>query len=344
LSRLGPRDLEDALPRLPKLCVVVGLLCFLASPLGAAQLVDRVVAVVNGQLITLFDLNTRINALMERTQGMSVKPSDPQYAELQQQVLDSMINDLLIEQEAKRLKVTVSETELDSQINEIKKKNGLTQQQLKDELLKEGMTLKQFREKMREENVKKRLLGYMVHRKVVVTDDEIRDYYEKNKGTIPTQKSIVGAKISGNIGFIMVGSMKQAEDLQSRIASGAISFTDAAKRYSIGPGREQGGILPDVQIKDLAPSLREALAAVPAGQVTKPVHLDGKAVLLVLRTGQETAVKPAAPAKPAAAAADAGLDSVKEQIQELLYKEKFDKIFQEYIDKLRSKAVLEVKL
>lgn len=331
------------MPRLAKLCVVVGgLLCLLASPLRAAQLVDRVVAVVNGQLITLFDLNSRIQSLMERTQGMTVKPGDPQYAELQHQVLDGMINDILIEKEAERLKVKVSETELDSQIEEIKKKNNLTQQQFKDELAKEGMTLKQFREKMREDNVKKRLLGYMVHRKVLVTDDEIRDYYEKNKGTLPTQKSLLGTKVSGNIGFIMVQTMKQAEDLHSKIASGAISFADAAKRYSVGPGRDQGGILPDVQIKDLAPPLRQALAAVPAGQVTKPVSLDGKAVLLVLRTGE---AKPApAPAKAAAPTPAPGLDSVKEQIQELLYKEKFDKIFQEYIDKLRSKAVVEVKL
>ena len=82
--------------------------------------------------------------------------------------LARMINDILIEQEAARLKITVSETELDTQINEIKKKNNLTEQQLKNELLKEGLTLKQFREQLRKETIKKQLLGYMVHRKVHV--------------------------------------------------------------------------------------------------------------------------------------------------------------------------------
>jgi peptidyl-prolyl cis-trans isomerase SurA len=336
-------DLEDTLPRLTKLCVILGLLAALTGSALAAELVDRVVAVVNGKLITMFDLNTRVADLVQRTQGISYKPGDPRAEELRRQVLDSLINDILIEQEAARLKLSVSETELDSQIDEIKKKNGLTQQQLVAELTKEGLTLKQFRDRMRDESMKKRLLGFMVHRKVLVTDDEIRDYYEKNKGNIPTAKSILGPKVSGNIGFIMVPTKKQADDLRAQIASGAISFADAAKRFSIGPGREQGGDLGDVQVKDLAPPLRDALGAVPAGQVSQPVMLDGKAVLLTMRTSGPAAKSAPAPAAPAASAGPS-LESSKEQIQEMLYKQKFDKLFQDYMDNLRSKAVVEVKL
>lgn len=332
--------------RLPKICVIVGCLVLLAMPSQAAELVDRVVAVVNGNLITLFDVNARVSELIQRTQGISFKADDPRYAELQRQVLDSMINDILIEQEAARLKITVSETELDTQINEIKKKNNLTEQQLKNELLKEGLTLKQFREQLRKETIKKQLLGYMVHRKVHVTEEEIRDFYEHNKDNLPTQKSISGPRVLGNIGFIMVPTKKDAEALRAKITSGAISFADAAKRYSIGPGRDQGGNLGDVQLKDLAPPLRDALSAIPAGQVTQPIMLDGKAVILTMRTGQQQpAPKPApVPAKAETAGGDAAFDGAKEQIQELLYKQKFEKFFQQFIDNLRSKAVVEVKL
>jgi len=330
------------LPRLPKIIFMLALLLALATVARAAELVDKVVAVVNGKLITMFDVNSRIADLVQRTQGISFKSDDPRAAELRRQVLDSMINDLLIEQEAARLKVSVSETELDSQIDEIRKKNNLTQQQFIAELAKEGLTLKDFRERMRQDNVKKRLLGFMVHRKVLVTDDEIRDYYEKNKGNISTTKSILGPKVSGNIGFIMVATKKQAEDLRAQISSGSLSFSDAAKKFSIGPGRDQGGDLGDVQAKDLAPPLRDALTAVPAGQVSQPVMLDGKAVLLTLRTGAASAPAPAAPAP--AASGGPSFEGAKEQIQEMLYKQKFDKLFQEYMDNLRSKAVIEVKL
>lgn len=219
------------------------LLVALTTTAWATQLVDKVVAVVNGKLITMFDVNARLADLLQRTQGVSMRPDDPQAAELRRQVLESMINDILIEQEAARLKVSISETELDSQIDEIKKKNNLTQQQFVAELNKEGMTLKDFRERMRLDSVKKRLLGFMVHRKVLVTDDEIRDYYEKNKGALPTAKSILGPKVSGTIGFIMVATKKQADDLRAQITSGSLKFSDAAKKYSIGPGRDQGGDL-----------------------------------------------------------------------------------------------------
>ncbi len=340
-----PPDLEDTLPRLPKICVSVGLLLVLAGSALAAELVDRVVAVVNGKLITLFDLNTRVGELVQRTQGISFRPDDPRAEELRRQVLDTMISDILVEQEAARLKVNVSETELDSQIEEIRKKNNLTQQQFVSELAKEGMTVKQFRERMRQDNMKKRLLGFMVHRKVLVTDDEVRDYYEKNKGSLATTRSILGPKTSGNIGFIMVPTKKQAEELRAKITAGSISFAEAAKRYSIGPGREQGGDLGDVQAKDLAPPLRDALTSVPAGQVSQPVMLDGKAVLLTMRAGQGAAPKPAPAPVPATPVGDGpSFESAREQIQEMLYKQKFDKLFQEYMDNLRSKAVVEVKL
>lgn len=340
MSRIWMHAREVTLPRPLKLLVVMGLcLCFALSA-QAAELVDRVVAVVNGKLITLFDVNARVTDLLQRTQGVAFKPDDPRNAELQRQVLDSLINDILIEQEAARLKVTVSETELDSQVDALKKKNNLTQQQLKNELLKEGMTLNQFRDRLRKDNVKKRLLGYMVHRKAVVSDEEIRDYYEQNKATLTAQRSILGAKVSGGIGFIMVPTKKNAEDLRNKINSGALSFADAAKRYSIGPGREQGGSLGDVQAKDLAPPLREALAAVPQGQVTQPVLLDGKAVILVYN-------KPGQNAKPAVAkpvAAEPSLDSVRDKIEEILYQQKVEKLFQEYISNLRSKAVVDVRM
>lgn len=329
------------MPRLPKCLVIISLLVALSGLAHAAQLVDRVVAVVNGKLITLFDLDSRVADLVQRTQGISFAPGDPRAEELRRQVLESMINDILIEQEAARLKITVSETELDSQIDELKKKNNLTQAQFQVELAKEGLTLKEFRKRMREDSMKKRLLGFMVHRKVLVTDDEIRDYYEKNKGSLPTSRSILGPKVSGNISFIMVPSKKQAEELRQKISAGTITFADAARKFSVGPGRDQGGDLGDVQVKDLAPPLRDALTAVPAGQVSQPVMLDGKAVLLKLRTGNAPA--PAKAPQPVAAAGPS-FESVRNQIQETLYKQKFDKLFQDYMDNLRSKAVIEVKL
>jgi len=334
--------MEDTLPRLLKFFIILGLWGALAAPVHAAELVDRVVAVVNGKMITMFDLNARITDISQRAQGASFKPTDPRSDELRHQVLDSMINDILIEQEAARLKITVSETEIDSQIDEIKKKNELSQQAFTAELAKEGMTLKEFRERLREDTMKKRLLGFMVHRKVLVTDDEVRDYYEKNKNNISAEKSILGPKVSGNIGFIMLATKKQADELRAKINAGSISFAEAAKKFSIGPGRDQGGDLGDVQVKDLAPPLRAALAAVPAGQVSEPVMLDGRAVLLTQRSGQAPA--PAPKSAPATTAAGPSFEGAKEQIQDMLYKQKFDKLIQEYIDNLRSKAVIEVKL
>ena len=318
-------------------------LCFIifTAQSQAVELVDRVVAVVNGELVTLFELNEKLDKMLSQAQGISISQNDPEYVELQRRVLDSMINDILITQAAAKLKITVSETEIATKINEIKKQNGMNEEQFRKQLAQEGLTRQEFEKGLETEAIKHQLLGYMVNKRILVTDEELRQYYDQMGGNIPDPKTNLAHRTPGSIGFIMVGSMAEAEALRQKIVSGQLSFADAARKFSIGPGKEQGGDLGgDVSVEDLAPPLRKALQDVPAGQVAKPVPLEGKAVLLVFRNASDV---PAA-ADPAPASSSRSFEQARGQVYEMLFRTKFEKLFQEYMSDLRSKAVVDVRL
>ena len=306
------------------------LLLALALPgTPAAQVVDKVVAQVNGEMITLFDLNEKVKAYVTQVEKKPFNPADPRIAELQNRVLQSMVEDILLRQEAKRLKVNVSDTEVESRIRELRAKAGLTEEQFVQQLRVEGLTRKEFADTLKKDILKKQLLGYMVQRKVVITEEDIKAFYEANKNDLRADPG------GQRIGLIMLGKMDEAKALRQRIASGQITFAEAAKKHSIGPGAEQGGDLGKVAFKDLAPDLQKALTGLAPGKVSEPVLLDGKPVLLIL--GAETSPTPAPAGAP-------DLESVRNEIQERLYRSKVETVFTGYMDKLKAKSVIKINL
>lgn len=329
--------------RLGRLFSFLAAILLVTTSLYASELVDRVVAIVNGEIITLFEVNDNLAKLLKKNQGIKIDPADPQYDQFRRQLLDNMINDLLLKQEASRLNLSITDTEVQAQISDIKKKNGMNEQQFNAQLAREGLTRKEFEDNLRMESLRKRIIGYMVNRKILITDDEIARFMADNGGQLPAPTTLSGKTI-GNIGFIMVPTMKEAGNIRAMIQNKELTFSDAAKKFSLGPGREQGGFLGDVTINDLAPELREALQSVSKGEVTQPVGLDGKAVLLIDKPKGDAAQ--AAPAKQPEKSPAPSVElspELRDQVYETLYKKKFDKLFQEYMEKLRNKSVVDIR-
>lgn len=299
------------------------------SSFAAQQVVDKIVAQVNGEMITLFDLNERVRGYVTQVEKKAYNPDSPGFKEIQERILRTMIEDILLKQEGVRLKVNISDTEVDSRIREMREKAGLSEENFTQQLRVEGLTRKQLAESLKKDMLKKQILGYMVQRKVVVSEEEIKSFYDANKGSLRVESG-------QRIGLIMVAKMDEAKALRQRILSGQIAFPDAARKFSIGPGADQGGDLGKVELKDLAPELRQALENVKPGGVSDPVLLDGKPVLLTIGSdsGQPAAKSGGAP----------DFEAVKDSIYERLYREKLEKQFTEYMDKLRAKSVIKVNL
>jgi len=308
------------------------------SPARGAEVVDRIVAVVNGEMITLSELNANL-ALVLKTQevGKSVDSQDADVQELRRQVLDKMINDILLEAEAERYEIEVSETEVQEYIDAFISENNLTRDQLKEYLAAQGMTLESYREKIKSNIVRSRLITAMVRRKAVVTDEEIEAYYESHKQELAGG---LGMPEPGGLelSLIVFDSPETAASVREQILAGQVSFAEAARQYSRGPAADQGGNLGSVQIPDLVPELRAVAEKLPPGQVSTPFTLSGQPAIIVLKS------KGSSPTPSASAGGAPPLTEVKEQIRAILEEPKMEALFDEYTKRLRDQALIDIKL
>lgn len=151
---------------------IIASLGTLIAQAGARETIDRVVAVVNDDVITLSEL---------REMALSVNPTSTEAID-ENAVLQQMIEQRLFEQEADRMGIKVSEAELDASIKQVQQKFGLNDEQMVEVLKKQNLTPESFREQWRLQTLGNKLLDSQLKNKIVITEEEIQDYYVKNYG------------------------------------------------------------------------------------------------------------------------------------------------------------------
>jgi peptidyl-prolyl cis-trans isomerase SurA len=185
------------------------------------------------------------------------------------------------------------------------------------------MDMEEYRQVLRDEIRKNRVLSSMVRQKVVVAEDEMRSYYEQHNDQFRRPKT-VGLRI------IVHPSRERVKQVRRAIASGEVSFAQAAASVSQGPGADQGGRLGSFAWKDLKPDWRRMLDGLEAGQMTPVFSLQGNAALLAVEDVANKQVQP--------------FEAVKDKIRQQIYGQKLEDRYQEYIQGLKEKAVIDLRL
>lgn len=302
-----------------------------------AEVVDRIVAVVNGEMITLSELNNNLETVLQ-AQAINKRPDsqDADVQELRRQVLDKMIDNILLEEQAKRFEIEVSQKDVQEYIDDFMQRNKLSREHLQEYLRLQGQNMEEYKAKIQGLLLRNRLITAMVTRKAVVTDEEIEEYYRKHKNELASG-SLVSSEPGGlHLRMIVFDSPQLAQEVREKIASGEFTFAQAARQYSVGPAADQGGDLGSVQIPDLVPELKAVASNLPPGQLSKPFSLSGKTALIVLQQEGE-APAPAPGSVPP-------LEEVREQIRAILEEPKMEKLFAEYTQRLRDQALIDIKL
>lgn len=302
------------------LCVCLGS----ALPVAAQQYSNRIVAVVNGEIITLFELNKRLKPYLEQFRGRQLSPKEKEAVmDMKRKALDRMIDDVLLEQEVSDVDMDVSEADIENRIRDLRRKLDSQGQNLEDFMRLEGHDMDSLREQVRKEILKHKLIGFWVRRKVMVTEDEIRNYYERHKSDYIREKK-VGLRI-----IIPDGSMS-ADHLKRRISGGELSFADAADIYSQGPGVGEGGYIGFLNWDELAPDWKAALEGLETGDISDPFTIQGKEALLQVVEIKAGDLKP--------------LEDVRDDIRKTILEKKYSERLDQYLGQLRDKAVIDVKL
>jgi len=281
---------------------------------------DRILVKINDDIITQYDLDEEMKPILAKIGEIHLTAAEQeQMVKLRKQMLERMVSNKLMAQEIKKFEINVSENVVDNELAKFKQERGLTDKEFHETLKHDEMTLDEFRSKLKNAIEKQELLSFMVHSKVLVTDSEIQAEYEAKH-----DEYVLGKLVS--LSIIMLPENISAQEVKKRIEEGELTFADAAKKYSIGPGKDKGGAIGDVNWSDLADDWKESIKGIQEGGVSRPLSIQGKSALLSPVKIVEDRLVP--------------LEEVRESIFKRLMDEKRERIFDEYFDKLKESSVI----
>lgn len=307
------------------ICILLLMFAFITRQADAAE-INKIAAVVNGQAITMFDLQKEAFPLMARAK---IDPKNPaqqkQKDEILRKTLDGLITDRLITQEARRLQINIGRSEVDGELANLMRSRNLTKKQFEAQLAKENITVDKLRKDIEKNLLRQKIMAMEVGRRVVVTPQEIENYYEAHKSELYNRDGL-------HMGLLVYHPKAPADNIAAQIKAGKITFEEACAKYSIAPNRDKGGDTGPVEWDRLNPEWGSKLNAMRPGDVTDLFPVQGfKGQIHLFRPGGgETRQLTLQEAKP--------------QIDSILRMPKARERFNDYTRQLRDKAIIDIRL
>ncbi|MBE8718685.1 molecular chaperone SurA [Cellvibrio sp. KB43] len=253
---------------------LLGSLLLMGMQAAQAQTVmlDRVVAIVDDDLVLESELNNRTLTVVERLQAQYGQL--PPQEVLQRQILEQLVVERVQLQLAKRYDIDPGEAEVDQAIQRIMQSNGITLAELEADLRREGMSLDALRKQIKTDLTINQLQQGVVNSRIRVTDQEIDNFLASTDGKFATSPDYrlghILIAVSGGADPDMVSaSEKEAQDIYQQLQSGA-DFSQMAISHSNDQSALQGGDIGWRKLAQLPELFSRQLVDLPVGGVSKP--------------------------------------------------------------------------
>lgn len=317
----------------------------MTSPLAAAlaltllaqppAVLDRVAATVNGEVITLGELVERAGEAYRRAEGL---PPGAAREEARRRALRRAFDDALAEKllaaQAAELGMEATDAQVDAAIEDIKKRNGLDEAGLDAALEQQGLDRETFRRQVKGNLEAFNLVGYKVRSRVKVTDEDLRNFYQRNAADFAGEDEVRVRHIFLPLPEKAPAAEEarvraQGERVLQRLAAGE-DFAAVAREVSKGPGAADGGDLGWLRRGVVQKALEDAAFGLQVGQVSGLVRAGPGLHILKVEERRLGGKK--------------SFEEVKEALRERLANEQLDTYRQQYIEELRRAALVDVKL
>lgn len=303
-------------------------------PKKPEKVTNAIVAIVNDEIITLHELKSAsLTAVTEAEKKGPLNEADRR--NILRSTLDRLIEKKLTEQKIKELNIRVSEEEIRQAIDDVRKQNNMpSQEALIKALAAQGLSLDQYRSQLKDQLEKLKLVSMEVRAKVQVGETEMREYYAANQSKYSEEETFQARHI-----FFKTGEKATPDDIKrTRTTALAVladaksgkDFAELAKKFSEDPAaRKDGGDLGSFKKGDMQPELEKAILALKPGEVSSLVTTPIGFHIIKLEARIPGTIKP--------------FESVKAEIEEILYRKKSEERFSQWASELRSKASIEIK-
>ena len=296
----------------------------------SAAVVSRIAAVVNRDIITTYQLDQK---LQEQLAKRDTQPSPAQLGALRQELLSRMIEETLVQQRVKELRLTVSEDEIETALLDVQQKNQLTREELEDAVTLQGMDFQAYRDNLSQQILRYKLIGEEVRRQVDVPEREIVEYYRAHLDDYRLAPEInlgamtfpVPAKASAQERQKI---MSIARDALERLRNNE-DFDQVADSYNPTYGAT-GFDMGSVAYADLNPEFTAAIDGVADGGFSEPVETNGTVYLFWVKQRVPGSLRQ--------------FDDVKFDIYQTILDQKTDARIKEWTKSLKTKAFIDIRL
>jgi len=299
-----------------------------------AVLVDRIVAVVNDEIITLFDLNKMLKPYITNIKalGYSAEKERETLFQVRKDLLDQLISQKLTDQEVKRFNIQINELEIDKAVEQIKEARSYTDEDLRNGLAQQGLTLEDYRKEIKEQILRSRVVNREIKSKVVITSEDIKAYYEKHPEKYAGDKKYKIWNLYSKIPSAGDSSEKQAvmekmKAIEARLKQGE-SFESLVDQLSGSDSSVQGSDLGMFRFDELSPVLRAPVKDLNAGEYSPIIDTEFAYQIIYVEKIMETPTK--------------SIAEVETEIQEALYNEYVNSRFQEWLEELRQQSHIKI--
>ncbi len=307
-------------------------LFFSATLIGvasAAEVVDKILAVVNDEIVTEQDLQLVMAPITAQYRTMYTgREYEEKAMEARQEFLGKVIDDKLILSEAKRKQVIVKDSEVDEMMTDVRNKFPSREAFVRT-IEDQGLTEKKLWNRFRDQLMTQKLVSYEVKSKVSVSPGEVNEYYKSH-----SQQFVQGDRV--HLQHILIRTSTRTEEEASTLAESLLSqlragkpFEELAQLNSEGSEASEGGEMGWVEKGQLMGEIDEKVFGLEKGQFAGPIKSSlGYHIFKVVERDQFS-VKP--------------LAEVRGQVQDILFKEKLRERLESWMQSLKKNAYISIR-
>lgn len=297
--------------------VFVLLICILFSKNSNGQIIDRIVAIVGDDLILLSNLKKSL--LVKNNLELSKIPK-----EKQELALDELIERSLLSQKAKKLGISVLEKEIDEEIENVKSANNITTEVLVEALRKEGITLEDYRNIVKHQIIKAKIISREIRPNIYITDELLRNYYEKD--IAGEEQKLISFDVLTVYDDKTENFENEVKELY-KLAKNGTPLTELETKTRLN---SLFSTVDNVKFSELAPELKSAMKDLKENQLGPLVRFSQGFQIFILKKISYKGLK--------------SFEEVKEELKKTYTKDRLNKLYQDYITDLKKEFYVEKRL
>ncbi|MBN1883314.1 MAG: peptidylprolyl isomerase [Deltaproteobacteria bacterium] len=301
---------------------------------SAVEISDRVIALVNDEVITMSDLfeegGDDVTGDPDRVlkNGMTV-------AEAREIILQQLIAKALLNDAVRAYGIEVTRDDVDDAIEQQMEVNGLTKAQLMEILAENDMTYAEYEKEVEYTIKKERLIAKKLGSHIIITDEDVNTYFNEHKdeyqdlAEFRISEIIMGVSPDADATTINA-LVSEVEKVRKRAMAGE-DFAALAKEYSISPSAEEGGDLGWLNPGEMEPGLLAFLSTMKVGEVSEVLTVQN--TLLILKLTDKRPIP-----------GGVTVDDVRDEIEYVLTNERTMYFFEKWIEDLKEEAYITIML